>query len=248
MTTIHGRHGRTYIDGKRVQQPVEHAETRTPSQVRLARMVPVPPGPSGKLPPGENPWLHTIKAEQARHPYTWQFSDAGKRKLGELQRQADEWQQQYQAKCEQAKFAASVEPMVQHSLKTLAQAESDSEVTRAELDQLRANVDAIRNGTMSAEQYKTADQVWRDSRRAKIEERAHKNDDQIRTLTGERDALLSEAWKSESEAEPVPEAKAIEQPDQRVTDPAEIARLNQALTDTRQRIASGQLRRGAPPR
>lgn len=246
MAMIQGRNGRTYQDGKRVENPVNHPETRDPATVRRAAMSRQPKQPSGIPDVPVNPFAKTAEMEKARHNNLWPGTVDGRRVLSELKRKSDEWQADQQVKADAAEFAASVEPMVQHAQKTLAQAEADASVTVAELEQLRSNVQLARSGDHDG--YKAADAAWRTSQREKREQAAHAHDDQIRTLAGERDSILAEAWRDENDSKPVPEVKAIEQPepDQRVTG-AEAERLNRQLAETRQRIANGELRRGGPP-
>jgi hypothetical protein len=219
-------HQRKYLAEQR--QPVHHPETRstTPEpglhSTELSRsrtsFIERKPKPSAT-----NPYVGRFETRRDRLGMLWGNSPGGQEYKLRMEAASEQWEQQQDAAHVDKTRREAVEPMAQHALKTLAQADATEGVTQAELEQLRARVDAIRNGTMSADEYKAADQAWRKSQREKREQAAHAHDDQIRTLAGERDMLLAEAWKDD--AEPVPEVKAWTPPQ-----PDQLDRTRRAIT------------------
>ena len=188
---ITGLNGRAYdSSGKRVEA-VPHPETRTPSEVRRARMAKQPGQPSGNV-DGINPFERTIDIELKRHNHNWARSDEGKRVLGNLKRASKEWEAEQERNQEAEKFAESVRPAVEHAQRTLATAHADATVTVEELETLTANVELARQGKL--EEYSAADKEWRQTQANKILAQAVEVDSQARTLTAQRDVLLQAAY------------------------------------------------------
>jgi hypothetical protein len=194
---ITGLHGRVYRDGKRVEQ-VAHPETRSGSEIRAAARAAnehkQPSGqPSEKYDPGEIQWA----AEAGRHNLLWVDTPAGQR----MRKHCDALSSQYAAERDAQRaadeHAAKVQPMVDHSLRTLAEAEADETITVAELETLRANVELARAG---APEYIDADKAWRQTQQDRLVEKVHAQDAILAQHRAERDRLAREAFAPEPDA------------------------------------------------
>jgi hypothetical protein len=161
--------------------------------------------------------------ERQRHNFTWQTSAEGLRKLGELQRKADEWEQRYQAEVKQAEFQSSIVELVSHATTQVEAVEADENATVEDVEHANAALAAAKRGDRPA--YIEWEQSRHGQVTARLASEAADYDAQARAAVEKRDAVLASGLDKPGEA---PQVKPIELPQ-----PVLIDRSRRALVDSK---------------
>jgi hypothetical protein len=197
----------------RRNEQTSHPETRTKQQLLERRKQLIkensPKPPRTTLDPDVNPIRRGIEIHVAFKGPVWAKSRAGRDWITEREAEAVAWDRQHAADKAEQKRQESIADMVSHALRSLDSIRADPSFTVEEVEAAEERYRVAQTGDYQT--YERMDREFRDAQRAKIEAQAHQIDDQIRTLAGERDQLLSDAWRAEP---PVPQPKPIEQPPQ----------------------------------
>jgi hypothetical protein len=176
--------------GKRVEETVEHPETRSKEEIRQARQANQPRQPSGRPAEPVNQFERTIEVELARHSHVWATGDEGKRVIGDLRRASKQWQAEQDAKKKHAAFQASIADLVSFAERDYQSVLGNSENTVEECEQAGARLAAAKSG--DRETYKHMHAEWRNKVLQRVAERAASVESERQTLATTRDAILAE--------------------------------------------------------
>src|SRR3989304_1129931 len=185
----------------RRRQDGAHPETRTKEEIRAAQMAKHHrPQPTGIPDKPVNPFAGAFQRKVDRLGYTWGQSPDGREARAELKKASKEWEAKQKSAKQQADFATSIAPVVDHARSNFDTVRNDPTATQLEVDQAEERLKLAQSGDVAG--YSAADKEWRQRQSEKIVGQAVEVDSQLNTLRQQRDQLLQAAYEPASAAEP----------------------------------------------
>jgi hypothetical protein len=235
MTLIQGTRGRVYdsVTKQRVTYPVPHTEDRQPEEIRRKRIAEQSPAPPAGIPTPGAPFAEQrIQALINRHGRYWvEKTDEGKRAVHEILAQDAERKAKADADKSAADFQTSIKDLTDFAQRDYESVMNDPHATVADTEAAAERLTIAQQG--DRETYKQLHGQYRDKVLQRVAERAAAVESERTTLAQKRDAILAE----QLDPVDVPEVKPWSPPEPRVvSDPDEIAEIEQQLAETRQKL------------